>query len=289
MNTITFRSGGAGPNSGPDPVGDAQRGGEAVARRREFGWLARAGLVARGVSYGIVGILALKLAAGLGGRATSQRGALQTMAHQPLGKVLLIAMAAGLAGYAVWRLLRAALGHGTQQQDSVFERIAGVASGLAYAALCVTAVKILVGANSGGGANSPKKTTGGVLDHPGGTTLVGVVGAALIGVALYQGYKGISKKFLTDSKTEQMSHQVRRAFTALGVFGHLARMVVFGLVGYGLVKAAIDYDPHKAIGLDGALSNLSHDSYGPILLGIVATGLIGFALYSIADARYHKI
>jgi hypothetical protein len=66
-------------------------------------------------------------------------------------------------------------------------------------------------------------------------------------------------------------------------------MVVFGLVGYGLITAAIDYDPHKAIGLDGALREVVHASYGPLLLGLVAAGLIGFALFSIADARYHKI
>jgi hypothetical protein len=66
-------------------------------------------------------------------------------------------------------------------------------------------------------------------------------------------------------------------------------MVVFGLIGYGLLRAAIDYNPHQAIGLDGALNKLSHNSYGPFLLGVVAAGLIGFALYSIADARYRKI
>jgi hypothetical protein len=66
-------------------------------------------------------------------------------------------------------------------------------------------------------------------------------------------------------------------------------MVVFGLIGYGLIKAAIDYDPHSAIGLDGALNELAQQSYGPVLLGVVAAGLIAFALYSIADARYRKI
>jgi len=277
----------AGPGSAG--LGGAQRGGEAVARRPEFTWLARAGLVARGVSYAIIGVLALKLAFGSGGETTNQRGALQTIAHQPLGKALLIGMAVGLAGYATWRLIRAALGHGAQQQDSKFERVGAAASGIAYAALCVTAVKILVGANSGGGTNSPKKTTGGVLEWTGGTTIIAGIGAILIGVALYQGYKGVSKKFLKDSNTAQMGAQTERAFTALGVFGHLARMVVFGLVGYGLIKAAVTYDPRKAIGLDGALSNVSHLAYGPLLLGVVAAGLIGFALYSIADARYRKI
>jgi hypothetical protein len=274
---------------GPGPVGSAQRGGEAVARRPEFVWLARVGLVARGVVYGVVGILALKLAVGSGGKATTQRGALMTIAREPFGEALLIAMALGLGCYALWRLVRAGIGHGTQQKDSGFQRVAGVVSGVAYAALCVTAVKILTGASSSGGSNSPKQTTAGVLNWTGGTVIVGVVGAILIGVALGQGYKGVSKKFLDTSKTEEMSREVKRGFTAIGVFGHLARMVVFGLIGYGLIKAAIDYDPRKAIGLDGALNKLSHNSYGPFLLGVVAAGLIGFALYSIADARYRKI
>ncbi len=86
-----------------------------------------------------------------------------------------------------------------------------------------------------------------------------------------------------------MSREVKRAFIAIGVFGHLARKVVFGLISYGLLKAAIRYDPRTTIGLDGALNKLAHNSYGPLLLGVVATGLIGFALYSIADARDAKI
>jgi hypothetical protein len=273
----------------PSTGRSAQPSGKTGARRPELAWLARAGLVARGVVYGIVGILALKLAVGSGGKATTQRGALMTLAREPFGQALLIATAVGLASYALWRLVRAGIGHGTEQNDSAFTRIAGVASGLAYATLCVTAVKILTGVSSSGGSNSPKKTTGGVLGWTGGTMIIGVVGAILIGVALYQGYKGISKKFLEDSKTREMSGAIKRGFTAVGVFGHVARMVVFGLIGYGLVKAAVDYNPRSAIGLDGALSKLSYQPYGPFLLGVVSAGLIGFGLYSIADARYAKI
>ncbi|MDQ3721768.1 MAG: DUF1206 domain-containing protein [Actinomycetota bacterium] len=241
------------------------------------------------MSYGIIGVLALQLAVGAGGKTTTQRGAMLEIAERPFGRALLIAMIIGLASYALWRLVRAGIGHGTQDTDSAGERIAGAASGLAYLALSFTAIQILVGANSGGGTSSPKRTTGGILDWTGGTTIVATIGAILIGVALYQGYAALSKRFLKDSNTTQLTRDVERAFTALGVFGHLARMVVFGLVGYGLAKAAINYNPRDAIGLDGALSQVSHYSYGPVLLGIVATGLIGFALYSIADARYRKI
>jgi hypothetical protein len=273
--------------SGSAGVRDVEQQGESVARAPQFEWLARAGLVARGVVYAVIGILALKLALGDGGKATNQQGALKTIADRPFGKTLLVLVAIGLAGYAIWRLVRAAIGHGPEQSDDTQDRIAGLASGIAYAILCVTAVKILIGAGTGSG--TPKEATGGVLDWTGGPLLVGMAGVVLIGVAGYQAYKGLKKKFLENSKTEQMSGKVQRVFTALGVFGHVARAVVFTLIGYGLIKAAIDYDPDKAVGLDGALLKLANASYGPWLLGIVAAGLIGFAAYSVADARYRRV
>ena len=270
-----------------DSMRTARRHGDDAADAPAMGWLARFGLVARGVVYLIIGILALKLALGDGGKTTNQQDALKTIAHQDFGKALLVLMAIGLAGYALWRLLRAAVGHGAEQRDSGSDRVAALASGIAYAILCVTAVKILTGADTGSG--TPKETTGGVLAWSGGTVLVGIAGAILIGVGLYQAYKGLAKKFLDDAKTSEMSERVRKGYTALGVFGHVARAVVFALIGYGMIKAAIDYDPNKAVGLDGALRKLADASYGPALLGVVAAGLVGFAAYSIADARYRKV
>ncbi len=111
----------------------------------------------------------------------------------------------------------------------------------------------------------------------------------LIGVGLYQGYRGITKDFLEDSKTEQMSSRVRTWIEWIGTFGHLARMVVFVLVGVFLIKAAVDYNPSKAVGLDGALAKVDHASYGPLLLGIVAAGLIAFGVHSLSDARYRRL
>jgi len=86
-----------------------------------------------------------------------------------------------------------------------------------------------------------------------------------------------------------MGSRVRNWIEWIGTFGHLARMVVFGLVGVFLIKAAIDFDPNKAVGLDGALAKLAHASYGPFLLGVVAAGLIAFGAYSLSDARYRRI
>jgi len=268
-------------------VHDARREGRRAASSPGMGWLARAGLIARGVVYAVIGVLALKLALGDGGKATNQQGALKTIAHGSFGKLLLIVVAIGLAGYAIWRLTRAAVGHGAEQTDDTSDRVAALASGIAYAILCVTAIKILSGSATGSG--TPKHATSGVLGWSGGTVIVGIAGAVLVGVAGYQLYKGLAQKFLDDANTGQMSPGVRKGYTVLGVAGHCARAVVFALIGYGLIKAAIDYNAKKAIGLDGALRNLAHASYGPVLLGIVALGLVMFAAYSLADARYRKV
>ncbi len=274
--------------AGVQELGSRAKGqGEQLAHAKTLGWLARAGLVARGVVYGIIGVLALELALGVGGKATNQEGALQTIAHQSFGGLLLILLAIGLGGYALWRLIRAIVGHGAEQTDSGFERLSALDSGIAYGILCATAIQILTSSASGSG--SPKETTGGVLAWSGGTFLVGAAGAILIGVAVYQAYKGLARKFLEDANTGEMSEGVEKGYTALGVFGHVARAVIFALIGYGLIRAAVDYNPKEAVGLDGALRNLADASYGPLLLGAVAAGLAGFALYSIVDARYRKV
>jgi Domain of Unknown Function (DUF1206) len=267
----------------------ARRGGEAAVGRDEFAWPARAGLVARGLVYGIIGLLAIEVATGSGGKDTNQQGALQTIAQQSFGEVLLIAVAAGLAGYAAWRLAVAVLGRGQRASYSPFERVSAAASGVVYAALCVTAVKILAGSSSGSNSKAPKTAAAGVLGWSAGPELVALAGVILIGVGLYQGYKGLAAKFLDEADIGRMGQGAQHLYTAAGVFGHLARAIVFLLVGYGLVRAAVDYEPSKAIGLDGALNELARNSYGPALLGIVAAGLIGFGLFSLADALYHRI
>jgi Domain of Unknown Function (DUF1206) len=251
---------------------------------------ARIGLVARGIVYGVIGILAFKLAIGSGGRTESQTGALQTIGHQPFGAVLLIAVAIGLAAYAIWRLVDGVIGTPPGDDGELQHRVSAVASGIGYAVLCFVAIKILVGAQSSDGSSgSPRHATAGVLGWPGGPVMVTIAGLVVIGVGVYQGYKGITRKFEEESQVQRMGAGTRTTFTALGITGHIARAITFILIGYGLVKAALDYSPKNAVGLDGALQKLAHASAGPLLLGIVALGFIAFALYSIADARYHRV
>ena len=268
-------------------VRSARAAGEGVVRSTGFEWLSRAGFVARGLIYAIIGVLALRLAFGLGGRLTNQQGALHTVAHQPLGTFLLVLLAIGLAGYALWRSTRAAIGHGPEGSDGGFDRIAALASGLVY--LGLASRRSHPRRAPGEARRAPARRRPASSDGRPASGSSVRSGSVLIGVGLYQGWRGISKDFLADSKTEVMSSRTRAWFGWIGRIGYLARMVVFVLVGVFLVKAAVDYEPREAIGLDGALAKLLHHPYGQVVLGVVAVGLIAFALYSFSDARYRRI
>ncbi len=273
--------------SNSNPMHSARAAGEGVVQSSGFEWLSRLGFVARGLIYAIIGVLALKLALGHGGKLTDQQGALHTVARQPFGKFLLTLVAIGLGGYALWRFVRAAVGRGPEGSDTGFDRVAALASGLVYLGMCIVAVRILAGSPKG--SANPDKTTAGVFGWPAGIWIVGGAGLVLIGVGLYQGYRGVTKDFLADSKTEEMGPRVKSWIGWIGLVGHVARMVVFTLAGVFLVKAAVDYDPSSAIGIDGALAKLLQQPLGPLLLGLVAGGLIAFATYSFSDARFRRI
>ncbi len=254
--------------------------------------LARLGLAAKGVSFGIVGVLALKLALGSGGKASSREGALASLAEQSFGKVLLVLIAIGFAGYALWRFVQSFFDreHEGDGAKGLAKRAAYFGRGVIYAGLTFSAIKILTGSGGGGSQNAKAhRATAHVLSWPAGTWLVGIAGLCIVGVGLWNGYRGVTRKFLEHWKAGEMSAAERKWGARIGTVGLLARMVVYGLIGVFVVKAALDYEPKTAIGLDGALQKLASQSYGSWLLGLVAVGLLAYAVFGLVEARYRDV
>ena len=253
--------------------------------------LARVGLVAKGVSYALVGVLAIKLAADSGGKATSRQGALHTLAQHSFGKFVLVVLAFGFAAYAIWRFAQAFFDKNNDGDGAkgLAKRAGYFGRGAIYAGLTYSTIKILSGSAEQSQNQKAHKTAATVLSWPAGKWLVGAAGLALIGVGLWNGYRAVEKKFLKNWKTEQMSPTAQRWGTRSGVIGLPARMVVFTLIGIFVVKAAHDYNPSEAIGLDGALQKLASQSYGSWLLGIVAAGLLAYAVFCFFEARYREV
>jgi Domain of Unknown Function (DUF1206) len=261
-------------------------------RSRPFELLVRAGFATRALTYGVIGAIALALALGVGPAPATpnQQGALAFIASAPLGRVAIAVAAAGLLAYALWKLGQAVFGHGPEGggDSDVKGRVASAAGGVVYLGFFLVAVRILFG-SSNNSSSQPSHTAAGVLGWPGGPVLVGIAGAVLIAISLYQSYDAVRGKFADDSKLGEMGPEMRRVFMVLGRVGLVARALVFVIVGYFVLKAALDYDPRDAVGLDGALAHVHREPLGPWLLGLVAAGLLVFAVYSLLEARYRRL
>ena len=168
------------------------------------------------------------------------------------------------------------------------KRAANLGEGCLYAALAVTAITILAG-SSGGGSQEEDRATAVVLDWPLGRWLVGLAGAAAIGAGIFNAFRALSGSFREELREEAMHGLARPWYIAFGVIGLLARAVVFGMIGFFLLRAAWQYDPDEAVGLDEALQKLAGESYGAFLLGAVALGLAAYGLFCLVQARYRDV
>lgn len=253
--------------------------------------MAQFGLTARGVLYCIVGVLAVQLALGNGGgQEASQQGALQSIAAQGAwGTVLLGLVGVGLLGYGLWRLTQFFIEKGDDEDSEVKKwvmRASYLVRAVVYAGLSFLAFRIAFG-SGGGGGNSQQTITGRIMrDVPAGRWLVGLVGLIIIGVGCYQAYQAFSNDFMEELQIHQMDRTERTWMRRIGVLGHSARAVVFGLIGLFIVRAAVEFDPEESVGLDGALQSLANQPAGPWLLGLTALGLFAFGVYTIVRARY---
>jgi hypothetical protein len=252
--------------------------------------LARFGYMTKGLVYAIIGVLAAQVAFGTGGQTTGSSGALQEIVSQPFGQILLGIVAVGLVGYALWRLVEAAIDPENYGSDAkgIGKRAGYAISGIIYGALAWTAIQIVMG-SGGGGGNSTQDWTARLMSQPFGRWLVALVGIGVIGFGLYQIYKGATAKFRKKLALEDMSDTEQSAAIAAGRFGLSARGIVVGLIGLFLVQAAWQAQPSEAEGLGSTLQEIIQQPFGPWLLAVVAIGLIAYGIYMAFMGRYRNL
>jgi hypothetical protein len=254
--------------------------------------LARFGYAAKGVVYVLIGSLAA-YGAYMGKREQADsRGALTHLVRQPFGGVLLVVVAVGLAGYALWRLVQAL--RDTEEKGSDWKglsiRFGYACIGFVYAGLSYSAVKLIFGHDAGKGSDEQSREwTATFFALPFGRLLVGLAGLGVIGFGLWQCYKAFTAKFRKKWKQHEMSEGARSVAIRAGQVGLTARGVVFGIIGIFLIQAALRARPEEARGLSGALRALEQQPHGPYVLGAVALGLVAYGLYMFVEARYRRM
>ena len=259
--------------------------------------LGRAGITARGVLYLLLGILAIQFARGeTSSDQVSQVGAFETLAEQPFGKFLLVALVVGLVALCLWRLIQALVGDPVEG-DEAKDRVEYFGKAVIYGALVATAIKVTseVWSGTSGSASSTTQQSGdaqsqqvawSLFELPAGRWLVGILGVVLIAVSAYQAYEHtVQAKFM-----ERLAPPgtTAKGIEAMGRIGYAARSIVFAASGVFFIVSAVQYNPNESKGISGTLAEFAQNSAGQIVLWGVAIGFAIFGLFCFAEAAYRR-
>ncbi|QGQ19062.1 DUF1206 domain-containing protein [Cellulomonas sp. JZ18] len=245
---------------------------------------ARAGYAASGLLHVLVGVLAVQLAVGGGGGSADQSGAFAQVAQTPFGAVALWFAVVALAALGAWQAAAALSG----AVGGAGDRAKAAGKAVVYLALAATALTFARGGGSAGSGGRTSDATAALMQAPAGRLLVGAVGVGVVAVAAYHVHKGVRQRFLEDLHRLPAGRTGRWARRA-GVAGYVGKGAALAVVGVLFVVAAVQADPGEATGLDGALHALRDAPAGPVLLLLVALGLVAYGAYSLVRARFGRL
>lgn len=253
---------------------------------------ARVGLIAKGSIYCLSGIIALMAATEFGNNKTGdagKRGVFNFIEDQPFGKWLLLAVAIGMACYTFWRWMQAFKDTEDNGSDKkgLAKRFTYFFSGLVYASLSLYAFREFMGAaNSKGDSRQSLVAT--LLDKPFGAWLVGIIGLSMIGIGVYQLFRAMSGKYKKYVQ-KGLHNDTAKWIISAGVAGYSARGIVWLIIGWLFIKAALHANPKEVGGSDTAFQWLHDSSYGSVLLAAVALGLICYGIFMLLRAKYQSV
>lgn len=266
---------------------------EAVeAASEHFEALGRAGWVAKGVVYGLLGILFIQVATSSPAEApdeANQAGAMEAVAETPLGTVLLVVLAAGLALYAIWRLFTVIL-PGDWTGRALLDRLGYLVSTIVYSALLFTIVGLIRTRDRAADEREDRiveDLVKDVLSVTAGRTLVVVAGLVVIGIGAVFAHKGATLSFR--SQLERCDGVEGGAIDHLGRVGWIARGISMALIGAFLIRAAQQFDPEEAAGLDDSIRQLTGSWWGVGLALVVGAGFVAFGVFCVLSARHRKL
>lgn len=261
-------------------------GAEDAADSKPFIIAARAGYVAAGLLHILIGVIAVRVAAGGSGSA-DQSGAMASLAGTPGGGFLLWACFIGCTALALFLLSEVIFpSKRLSGKDKIKDRLKNGGKAVVYAAIGVAFAQYAMG--GGGSGSSTQSTSAALMANPAGAALLLAIGVGILVVGGYFIYSGITRKF-EENLTGKPSGSVGKAVTGLGTVGYVAKGVALGVLGFLVAIATVRNNPEESTGLDGALKSLQEQPFGVYILGAVALGLIAYGVFMVVRSRYQRM
>lgn len=258
------------------------------SKEKWFEKFARFGLVSKGVVYCLMGILSVLAAFGLAQKNGDKAEAFKTIYSQPFGQFLLVIIGVGLLGYVMLRFFQAFKDIDNKGKDmkGVLDRVGYTLSAFLYLGIGAYALKLVVGGAGGGESDSRQFVVSKVLEYPGGQYMVGAASLIVIGMGVYQIFRGVTGKFM--KRVNLYRSNMKDAFRYAGTTGYIARGIVLVIIGYFLLHAAWLSKADEARGT-GAAFDFLQNQFGSMMMALVALGMIGYGIFCFVKAKYQKI
>ena len=250
------------------------------------------GYIAKGVVYGITGILTFLTTSNMGGEKVGKLSVIDYLEQQKFGAFIVIFLGLGLLCYGSWRLIQGILDPediGSKPKD-IATRIGFSISGIIYTVLGVIAIFDALDISSFFSGNRNSENS--ILTGTSGSILLLAVGIGLAFKGIYQFIKAYKGDFLSKFHIQSISSINKQKYIKrIGYAGLLSRGVVVSIVSYIFITAGINLKgatSQKMKGTSEAFSFIQNQVYGKWLLGIVALGLVCYGLFMFSTAAYRK-
>lgn len=260
---------------------------EEITNSKSLEVVARAGFAVSGILHFLIGLVAIRLAMGGQGQADVS-GAVEQLAGQPAGPLLLWTCFAACVALALW-----------QTSDAIFDfehlpakkklakKLKAALQAVVYAGLAVTLMSFALGAGKAQ-SHSTSDLSVAVMKAPGGYALLLAIGAVVAVTGIIYAIRGFRRSFIKYLRLPS-SANARTAVTVLGIVGYAAKGFALLLVGLLIIIATVKVHPEESTGLDGGLKGLREQPFGVYLLAAVGVGLICYGVFMAVRAKLAKM
>ena len=244
----------------------------------------------------IVGGTALLAVVNVGQRVRGTRGALNLLVASPVGRLGVTFVAVGLGGFILRRLVQIfvspKMGTAPKRLTRISRRGGYALSGLGHLGIALTALQIVLGLTTSGRVEvSPARAWVSRLltSIPLGSSWILLAGLVIVGLAIFQFYLAVSRRFAVELQLEQMTQRVRRITFACGIAGHVGRGVAFLLSGAFLVYIGLFVEVAEAGRFGNTVNTIETRPPGAWMFFAAAAGLTAYGLYLLFAAWYLRL
>ncbi|MBJ3762874.1 DUF1206 domain-containing protein [Maribius pontilimi] len=255
----------------------------------DFDWaipFMRAGYAGRALVYLVVTGFSL-WAVSRGGQAEGTMSAFATLERSTGGTFVLLAIFAGMASYAIWRLIDAAYDledYGSDGEGRI-ARLGMVVTGLLHLGIGIGALILVFSAGGDGSGSTIGKAADAVMAWPGGRIAVALAGVVTVGAGLYYMRKAWKRAY----RAHLIGNHFTRNWDPALRGGVASQGFVVTVIGALLCYAALTTSGSEAGGVGKAFDWLGGQPYGRVLVGLLCVGLLGFALFCAVNAAYRIV